>query len=47
MYAKKNLNEFIAEAWCEYTNSAAPRPVAMKIGKRIEELYAQKTGVAK
>ena len=41
-YAKTNRHEFIAEAWCEYMTSPKPRPVAREVGKRLEELYAQK-----
>lgn len=36
--------EAIAEAWSEYCNNPNCRPVAMAIGKRIEELYDDKYG---
>ena len=48
-YAWDNNNnnkyeEAIAEAWSEYCNNPKCRPVAMAIGKRIEELYDKKYG---
>lgn len=38
-YAGKNIKEMIAEGWAEYRNSAAPRPMAKKIGETIERRY--------
>lgn len=41
-YAKKNIAEFIAEAWSEYTNNPAPRECATQVGKLIEQIYREK-----
>lgn len=46
VYAWNNTNpqpirEFIAEAWSEYCNNPAPRPIAKKVGERIEEVYKE------
>lgn len=38
-YANANIGEMIAEAWAEYNTSPNPRPMAVKIGKFIEEEY--------
>ncbi len=38
-YAKKNLAEFIAEAWAEYVNNPSPRAVAQQIGDIINARY--------
>jgi len=45
---QKNPNslyaEFIAEAWAEYCNNPSPRPIALEIGKIIENEYIKKIG---
>lgn len=38
-YARTNIKETIAEAWSEYRNNPNPREIALKIGKRVEELW--------
>ncbi len=40
-YALKSQREFLAEAWSEYCNNPKPRPIAMALGKWIEELYLE------
>ena len=37
-YAEKNKDEFIAEAWMEYRNSATPGAVAKKVGEYLVSL---------
>ena len=39
-YATKNGKEFIAEAWAEYKNNPAPRDIAVKVGKRMEQIIS-------
>lgn len=46
-YAAVNNKELIAEAFCEYKLSKAPRPVAMAIGRIIDEAYDKKFGELK
>jgi SPP1 gp7 family putative phage head morphogenesis protein len=41
-YAKKNVQEFIAESWTEYNNNPNPRKIATRIGKLIDAKYEQK-----
>lgn len=41
-YARKNIHEFIAEAWAEYRNSDKPREIAMQIGQLIQKRYREK-----
>lgn len=41
-YARKNIAEFIAEAWAEYVNNPAPRELATKIGEIINARYKAK-----
>lgn len=43
-YATTNNAELIAEAFCEYKLSKAPRPVAMAIGRMIDDAYEKKFG---
>jgi hypothetical protein len=38
-YASTNIAEFIAEAWAEYRNNPAPRPIAQRIGGIVEARY--------
>ncbi|GHU27691.1 hypothetical protein FACS1894152_4660 [Bacilli bacterium] len=38
-YAKKNIGEFIAEAWAEYKASPEPRPLAKEVGVIIDKEY--------
>lgn len=38
-YGMTSLPEFIAEAWAEYLNNPTPRPLAVKVGKLIEDRY--------
>ena len=41
-YAKKDVQEFIAESWTEYNNNPNPRKIATRIGKLIDAKYEQK-----
>ncbi len=41
LYAMKNKNEFIAEAWSEYLNNPKPRPIAQKIGGIMERIIKE------
>lgn len=43
-YATTNNAELIAEAFCEYKLSKAPRSVAMAIGRMIDDAYNKKFG---
>lgn len=43
-YADADVMEMIAEAFCEYRLNKNPRPLAMRIGKIIDEYYAKKFG---
>lgn len=45
-YASKNHEEYIAEAFAEFVTSANPRPLAKKIGRRVEQYIrkAEKAG---
>lgn len=43
-YATTNNKELIAEAFSEYKLSKAPRPVAMAIGRMIDDAYEKKFG---
>jgi len=38
-YGASKLHEFIAEAWCEYTCSPNPRPLAKQIGDLIRSKF--------
>lgn len=39
-YGSSSYEEFFAEAWCEYTNSPTPRPLAKKVGETIVNALA-------
>lgn len=41
-YAKKNISEFIAEAWSEYILSNNPRELSVKVGDIINKEYKDK-----
>lgn len=41
LYGSSSSGEFVAEAWSEY-RGGNPRPIAKKVGKRLEELLANK-----
>ena len=45
-YASKNHEEYIAEAFAEFVTSSNPRPLAKKIGRRVEQYIrkAEKAG---
>lgn len=45
-YASKNASEYLAEGFAEFVTSANPRPLATKIGKRVEQYIrkAEKAG---
>ena len=43
-YAGTNIQEMIAEAFCEYMLSKEPRPLAQKIGQIIDNEYARRFG---
>lgn len=36
-YATKDRHEFVAEAWSEYTTSPKPRPLAVLVGRFLED----------
>ena len=38
---KNRYSEMIAEAWSEYCNNPAPRPIAVEVGETIERLYVE------
>ncbi len=41
VYAKKNINEFIAESWAEYQNNPTPRKIALELGRYLIDLYKE------
>jgi len=41
-YAKKNVQEFIAESWTEYNNNPTPRKISSRIGRLIDARYQEK-----
>lgn len=38
---RSRYSEMIAEAWSEYCNNPAPRPIAVEVGETIERLYVE------
>ena len=46
-YATDSIDEMIAEAFCEYKISAAPRALARQIGNLIDQEYARAYGAKK
>ena len=44
--AAKKPQEFVAEAWSEYRNSASPRPIARQVGDWVIDAYEKQYGGA-
>lgn len=39
LYARRNIAQFIAEAWSEFRNAPNPRPLARTVGEKILAIY--------